>query len=401
MIQVEYVNAEDLKPAVYNPRTMSDDAMARLVKLLDAHGIVDPLIARRSDNMLIGGHQRLKANSMRATPDEKVPVVYLDVTDEQAKALNVALNNPKAQGEYDYPVLADILQELDTGEIDVAAITGFTEQDIAELMHGLDEAKHEGEDNIPEPQEYPVTITGDLWIMGEHRLLCGDCRESETTNTGAVIYDPPWDSDPAISVCGDALVFCDAATIGCVIERWGSPLWVFAWDCVTSWYLPNRPLKRMKLALWYGVWDRFDFDGSHYGEPGESKTVTNSRGQYDYVADPRGKHLADVFVAPITQEHSEGPSHSKPLDWIRLLIGCCMKGDVYDPFSGSGTTIIACEQLNRKCYAIEIEPRYVDVAVKRWQNYTNEQATLDGDGRTFAEIEAERTGNEQQPETTA
>ena len=83
------------------------------------------------------------------------------------------------------------------------------------------------------------------------------------------------------------------------------------------------------------------------------------------------------------------------------MIGCCMKGDVYDPFSGSGTTIIACEQLNRKCYAIEIEPRYVDVAVKRWQNYTNEQATLDGDGRTFAEIEAERTGNEQQPETTA
>ena len=139
MIQVEYVNAEDLKPAVYNPRTMSDDAMARLVKLLDAHGIVDPLIARRADNMLIGGHQRLKANSMRATPDEKVPVVYLDVTDEQAKALNVALNNPKAQGEYDYPVLADILQELDTGEIDVAAITGFSEHDIAELMHGLDE----------------------------------------------------------------------------------------------------------------------------------------------------------------------------------------------------------------------------------------------------------------------
>ena len=200
MIQVEYVNASDLKPALYNPRTMSDDALGRLVKLLDAHGIVDPLIARRSDNMLIGGHQRLKANSMRKTPDEKVPVVYLDVTDEQAKALNVALNNPKAQGEYDYPVLADLLQEIDTGEVDVAAITGFTEQDIADLMHGLDEFEAKGdEDDVPEAPEDPVSRTGDLWVMGEHRLLCGDstdetgvCTLMNGRKAEMCFTDPPW-----------------------------------------------------------------------------------------------------------------------------------------------------------------------------------------------------------------
>ena len=108
MIEVQYVNPDTLNPAPYNPRTMSDDALSRLAKLLDSHGIVDPIIARRSDNLVIGGHQRLKANAMREKPDVEVPVVFLDgISDEQAKALNIALNNPKAQGEYDWPVLAD------------------------------------------------------------------------------------------------------------------------------------------------------------------------------------------------------------------------------------------------------------------------------------------------------
>jgi ParB-like chromosome segregation protein Spo0J len=152
VINIEYVDADKLQPAQYNPRTMTDDAMGRLVKLLDAHGIVDPLIARRSDNMLIGGHQRLKANSLRANPDTQVPVVYVDVNDEEAKALNIALNNTKAMGEYDNSILADLLQELDNGEIDVEAATGFAEKDIAELMHGLDEHANwdEAMDGVPD-----------------------------------------------------------------------------------------------------------------------------------------------------------------------------------------------------------------------------------------------------------
>jgi len=139
MIAVQYVNPDTLNPAPYNPRTMSDDALGRLAKLLDSHGIVDPIIARRSDNLVIGGHQRLKANAMRKTPDAEVPVVFLEVTDEQAKALNIALNNPHAQGEYDWPKVADILQDIDTGDIDIPAVTGFSEEDLAGLVHGLDE----------------------------------------------------------------------------------------------------------------------------------------------------------------------------------------------------------------------------------------------------------------------
>jgi DNA modification methylase len=130
----------------------------------------------------------------------------------------------------------------------------------------------------------------------------------------------------------------------------------------------------MKLCAWYGNLDSFNIDGSHYGEPSESKTVSNSRGSYDFKADPRGKHLSDVFQQPITKLHSESDhSHSKPVDWIRMLIADCTDGDVYDPFSGSGTTIIACEQLKRKCRAIEISPGYVAVAIQRWADATGKE----------------------------
>ncbi|MCK4625067.1 MAG: ParB N-terminal domain-containing protein [Phycisphaerae bacterium] len=177
-VKIEYIAPDKLNPAPYNPRTITDDALARLVKLLDAHGFVDPVIARREDNLLIGGHQRLKANALRSKPDAKVPVVYLEgLSDAKCKALNLALNNPSAQGEFDYPKLADALQDIDTGEFDIPSFTAFSADDIAGLMHGLDE--HLVEDEAPELLEDAVSETGDLWLLSDHRLLCGDSTKAE------------------------------------------------------------------------------------------------------------------------------------------------------------------------------------------------------------------------------
>ena len=146
----------------------------------------------------------------------------------------------------------------------------------------------------------------------------------------------------------------------------GAPDWLFTWDCVTSWYTPNRPLRRAKYALFYGDISNYDFNGAHYGEPLEEKTVRNSRGEYQYTPDTRGKHLSDVYQEAITRLHSgNGHKHEKPLDWVRLLVGNCFDGDVYDPFTGSGTTFVACEQLGRRCVGVEIEPRYVALTLQR------------------------------------
>ncbi|MCY2930034.1 MAG: ParB N-terminal domain-containing protein, partial [Planctomycetota bacterium] len=139
-MQVEYVKAGDLKAAEYNPRTISRAALRALVKLLDSHGFVEPVVARREDGLVIAGHQRLRANAMRQTPDERVPVVFLDALgDAQAKALNIAMNNPAAQGRYDAAMVGRLLEEIEQAGLDVAAVTGFDDEEARDLMAACQE----------------------------------------------------------------------------------------------------------------------------------------------------------------------------------------------------------------------------------------------------------------------
>ena len=198
-----------------------------------------------------------------------------------------------------------------------------------------------------------------------------------------MIFDPPWDAEqafkkPVISEqVKNILSFTDGQRAFDTITLFGPPTWLFGWDCVTSWYAPNRPLKRVKYCLWYGDVNNFNFNGAHYGSAGEVKNVTNTRGSYEFKPDERGKHLSDLFQYQITKLHNEVlHSHSKPLDWVRLLIGDCSTGNVLDLFGGSGTTLIACEQLNRACFMIEIEVRNVAMIIDRWEKFTGEKAIL-------------------------
>jgi len=138
-LQIEYVSPESLTPAVCNPRTITPEALAALAALMDAHGFVDPVIARRSDGLIIGGHQRIKANALRSSPQALVPVVFLEeITDDMAKALNVALNSPSAQGRYDRAALSVLLGQLDMSGLEVEQLTGFDADHIAELIGRID-----------------------------------------------------------------------------------------------------------------------------------------------------------------------------------------------------------------------------------------------------------------------
>jgi len=135
----------------------------------------------------------------------------------------------------------------------------------------------------------------------------------------------------------------------------------------------------MKLCAWYGDVTAYQFDGWHYGDAGEVRNVQNTRGRYVFQPDPRGKHLSDMFQEPITQTHSDGlHNHSKPADWMTLLIANCTAGTVFDPFVGAGASIIACERLGRRCRACEIEPGYVAVALERWHVMTGRTPVLVG-----------------------
>ena len=177
-IRIEYVDPGDLVPATYNPRTITDAALRRLARLLDVHGFVDPIIARRQDKLIIGGHQRLRANAMRERPDPLVPVVFVaGVSDAKAKALNIALNNTEAQGEYDQPKLADLLIEIDTDEFDVPEVTGFAATDIASLLGELDDVV--ADPAIPEAYQVVVQCDSEDDQRATYERLTGEglmCR---------------------------------------------------------------------------------------------------------------------------------------------------------------------------------------------------------------------------------
>ena len=137
-LTVEYVAPESLRPADYNPREIGPDALRRLAKLMDRHGFVVPVVARREDGLVIGGHQRLRANALRKRPDDRVPVLFLDgLSDARAKALNIALNNERAMGRFDAARLSALVAGLcdDPVEMaDIPAATGFDEIEVVDLL---------------------------------------------------------------------------------------------------------------------------------------------------------------------------------------------------------------------------------------------------------------------------
>ena len=172
-LQVEYVEPESLQAAPYNPRTMSHQALQALARLLDEHGFVDPVIARREDGLLISGHQRIRAHSLRRDGEKLIPCVFLSgLTDAQAKALNIALNNPSAQGRYDDGQLAGLLVELGADGLDVPAVTGFSSDEIAQIDTLLDEYA-------------PPDIDPPLGTEAGAEDSCG------RTNTVVVIFEMP------------------------------------------------------------------------------------------------------------------------------------------------------------------------------------------------------------------
>jgi DNA modification methylase len=171
------------------------------------------------------------------------------------------------------------------------------------------------------------------------------------------------------------LIFTGGKNIKKTIELFGAPIWCFVWNYGSCWYTPNRPLARAKLCLWYGNLEKYEFDGSHYGKPGKTQIIKNKRGEYQYIPDKRGKHLSDIFDESLVSLHSEEyQKYAKPIDWIRLLIANCTIGNIIDYFGGTGTSLIACEQLDRKCFMMEINPKNCQIIIDRWELFTGNKA---------------------------
>ena len=376
-MKIELLDPETLKSAAYNPRQISREELNKLIKSIKQFGFVDPALVRKHDNMIVGGHQRVKAAIELGL--KEIPVVYLDITENDAKLLNVALN--KISGDWDEDKLTELLAELKFFDDVDELLTGFDEDELDQLIADLEEPE-EGltdDDAIPEEVE-AICKEGQLWQLGDHRLLCGDATNAEKVNKlldGNLIdtlwTDPPYgidyqdvkrnhkkisnDNFDAYSVIYDALSIISFETSFVCCN----------WKCYTP---INEVLEKLnKKTKAVIVWDKehriqnLDL----FGKQHEWVIYSGLFG---------GQKTVDGDVWQIKREVSKEHPTSKPIELITKSLIAVNAKLVYDPFLGSGSTLIACEKTNRKCYGMELDPHYCDVIIKRWEDYTGQKAEL-------------------------
>ena len=379
----------ELKPHPKNPRVHPDSAIDKLVRSIKEYGWTNPVLVS-ADGYVLAGHARLKA--AEKTGISEVPVIYLPLEGAKAEAYLIADNRLQDETDWDYEKLKKLLQELDTGEIDLE-LTGFDMDEIEDLMTQFHVPGEIIEDEVPEPPEEPITKPGDLWILGRHRLLCGDATKKEDVErlmdgkkADMVFTDPPY----GIEVVGGTKPFGTVGGTNKVNVNRYSP--IIGDDTVSTakdFYL---------LAVGLGVENFVIWGGNYFTEflpPRKCWIVWDKKGREwdDNFSDfemawtsyeKPAKIFTHVWMGMVQGGKREKRVHptQKPAELVGKIFNYLLTENdmvILDPFGGSGSTLIACEQLNRTCYMMEIDPVYCDVIIRRWENFTGQKAVkLDG-----------------------
>jgi DNA modification methylase len=403
-IKIEQIPIEVLKPDPANPRRISDQELESLTRSIRQFGLVDPIIARKEDKTVIGGHQRLLA--ARRLGYKEVPVVFADLSMEQARLLNIALN--KISGSFDEELLSRLLCELSQAPNVDITLSGFGDDELKKLLKSLDdrEKRERLEDfdldaALEQSKRQPVAKLGDLWLLGEHRLACGDATDREAvqrlmggSKSAMVFTDPPYNVDYGSSKnprhkirsiendhqnAGEWESFCKAVFANLKtfntgdIYMWGASgpdgmrmrLWLVEmgchWSATIVWkkqqlVLSPANYQRIYEPCFYGWFDKSSFQGD--------------------------RKQVEVWEIDRPLKSDLHPT-MKPLPLIEKTIqNSSQSGDkVLDLFMGSGSTLIACERTGRVCYGMELDPLYIDVARMRWEAFTGEKAIVEEAGK--------------------
>ena len=413
----------DLSPAAYNPRSISSDALAGLQASVERFGLVEPIVWNNQTGNVVGGHQRLKV--LQALGETETQVVVVDLPEVEEKALNVALNSPSIAGDFT-PELHTLLAEIEATMPDLADQLRF--DDLAtEMKHLLADLEPEqGEtdpDDVPEPPEIPVTQNGDLWVLGGHRLICGDSMDSATLTRlmdgqQASLYM----TDPPYGVGYDGTNHpqnqrdkAQGRTPGDQNRDWSDDYQdLDAWDhfedqgqfeqFLTGVFSAARPHVAQDAA-WYcwhasATTDSFRKAwveaGIRYHQTITWVKPTHVLGfaMWNYRSEPclmgwQQGHKPPVYQ--VTDETSnvwevdwEGKARctdglhptQKPTRLFELpMLKHTRPGAIcLETFAGSGSQLIAAERLGRRCFAVELNPRFCDVIVQRWEQFTGQTA---------------------------
>ncbi len=364
------VAIEDLKPNPANPNKHPDSQIALLAKIIKAQGWRNPIVVSNRSGLITKGHGRLAAAlTLGAT---HAPVDYQDYASEKEELADMIADNRIAElAEADRSMLRELAEQLDDGSFDMD-LTGFDQDALEELMTAAPpDSDIDAEPQIDKAEELRKkwgVERGQIWELGEHRIMCGDCTRDSILNgdkAAVTICDPPygvttekWDRLPNDH---DLKLWLDFS-IGAVIAFGAART-----DCLTA--LLNLKPQPERVYIW---WNTFTLTSSE-------NAFWQWQPIYVWRRDKMSGMQRDVIdMAANTGGDPKSHPTQKPTALLAKLIDASTKHSqiVYDPFSGSGTIIIACEQLGRKCRAMEIDPGYVAVSIQRWADATGKTPKL-------------------------
>ena len=405
-LAVEYRPLAALIPYARNARTHSEEQVAEIAASIREFGFTNPILVD-GENGIIAGHGRLLA--ARKLGMTSVPVIELaGLSRAQRQALVITDNKLALNAGWDRELLGLELAELDALGFDLA-LTGFSGDELAGLLNAGNPGLTDPDD-VPEVPEEPVSRIGDVWLLGKHWLVCGDSTnpaDVEAALNGVtphlMVTDPPYgvSYDPAWR---EAAGLADGGTLarGKVLNDdradWREAWALFPGDVAYVWHgaLHAGEVAESLTASGFAVrsqiiWDktRLVIGRGDYHWQHEPAIYAVRKGKVGHWAG--GRNQTTVWQIPHRRNDS-GHGTEKPVECMKRPIenNSSPGQAVYEPFSGSGTTIIAAEMTGRVCHAIELNPAYVDVAVKRWQAFTGERAVLEAGGLAFDDVAAGR-----------
>jgi DNA modification methylase len=396
-------------PYARNPRR-NEKAVATVAASIAEFGWRQPIVVDEA-MVVLAGHTRLLA--ARQLGLVTVPVhVARGLTDAQARAFRIMDNRSSENAEWDNELLGLELGDLLEADFDLG-LTGFTDEELDALMNGLKDGAvgaQDGEDDVPTTPEDPVTRPGDLWVLGNHRLLCGDStvatdveRLLGTVKPLLMVTDPPYgvEYDPGWrNQAGAAKTRRTGKVLNDDRADWREAWALFPGDVAYVWHgalhaatvaesLEAAGFAARSQIIWAKdrlVLSRGDYHWQH--EP--CWYAVKKTGKGHWAGDRKQTTLWQI--ANRDQDADTVHGTQKPVECMRrpILNNSSPGQAIYEPFMGSGTTLIAAETTGRVCLGIELNPAYVDVAVERWQRFTGQEAVLDGDGRSFDDVKTVR-----------
>ena len=390
MLEINYRGTADLIPYVNNSRTHSEQQVQQVASSIKEFGFTNPILIDEDDG-IIAGHGRLLA-AQKLKLDEVPTITLKGLTEAQRKAYVIADNQLALNADWDIDALkveVDRLTELDF-DID---LLGFDDDFLTSL---LEEEPAEGltdEDSVPDVEDDPVTVEGDVWILGSHRLMCGDSTSIDAVDklmdgqkADMVFTDPPYNvafngrsgkhdvikNDNLAEAEFDKFIDDVCQTIKAV-----NPTVYYVW-CNWKFYAQLQGRLDYKACI---VWAKNVF-GMGIGYRHQHEFCL-----FNGKIDEAVKNESDLWQ--VKKDTNYVHPTQKPVELSVRAFGNHIKLiNVLDLFGGSGSTLIGAQQTNRNCFVMELDPKYCDVIIKRWQDYTGQEAVMESTGDKFNDLKA-------------